>query len=159
LPHWTPTYPQAIQPYPNLCMNSEFSVTTKCFRTQLQLRLFVVSLRGSSVIFANSCNSYFGIVLQFITSYLTLNVQWRRYHVSDKGTTLSYHAWDYSLIRNTTFYWISTVVTQRIKSDAWHNWLHSATCFGRHPAITRPTRNNVVKVHSLVFPMGSHCLH
>jgi len=35
------------------------------------------------------------------------------------------------------------VVTQHIKQLHYYNWLHSATCFGRYPAIIRPTRNSV----------------
>jgi len=53
-----------------------------------------------------------------------------------------------------TIYCISADVTLRIKSVACHNWLHLATCLGRYPAIIRPTRNNVIKVHSLVFSNG-----
>jgi len=45
------------------------------------------------------------------------------------------------------------VVTQRIKQLRYYNWLHSATCFGRYPAIILPTRNSV-KVHSLDFSNG-----
>jgi len=29
----------------------------------------------------------------------------------------------------------------------YYSWLHLATCFGRYPAIIRPTRNGNVKVH------------
>ena len=36
----------------------------------------------------------------------------------------------------------------------YYNWLHLATCFGRYPAIIRPTRNIVVKVHSTIFSTG-----
>ena len=50
-----------------------------------------------------------------------------------------------------TVCYIGSVVTQHIKSVACHNWLHLATCFGRYPAIVRPTRNSVVEVHSTSF--------
>ena len=35
------------------------------------------------------------------------------------------------------------VVTQHIKELYYYNWLHSATCFGRYPAIIMPKRNSV----------------
>ena len=38
---------------------------------------------------------------------------------------------------------ISLFVTQHIKQLYYYNWLHSATCFRRYPAIIRSTMNSV----------------
>jgi hypothetical protein len=37
-------------------------------------------------------------------------------------------------------------------------WLRLATCFGRYPAIIRPTRNSFTKVHSTSFFNNKQCL-
>ena len=60
----------------------------------------------------------------------------------------------YTLIKklSLSYFLYYAVVTQHIKQLQYYNWLHSATCFGRYPAIIRPTKNSV-KVHSLALPM------
>jgi len=53
-----------------------------------------------------------------------------------------------------TFYCISAIVTQHIKSDVLLYLVTLATYFSCYPPIIRPTRNSNFKVHSTSFSNG-----